>query len=232
MMNIALVGNPNTGKTSLFNFLTGSYEYVGNWSGVTVEKKVGTIKNKLGHLIDLPGIYSLSPLSKDESVVSNFFISESFNGIVNIVDASQLERNLILTIQLLEYGKPIVIGLNMTDVAKQRGILLNEENLSKALKVPVISIVARSGKGCDNLLQQISTIETIQQSPLTLDYGQVVEEGIEKLLSLLAQNLEKNFPKRWLALQFFEGNQTVRNYLESLVPNDELNYLYEEIEKK
>ena len=118
MMNIALLGNPNTGKTSLFNNLTGSYEYVGNWSGVTVEKKVGTLKNKAGQLIDLPGIYTLSPLSKDEGVVSTFFINETFDGIVNIIDASQLERNLILTIQLLEFGKPMVIGLNMKDVAE------------------------------------------------------------------------------------------------------------------
>ncbi|MGG0656663.1 ferrous iron transport protein B [Rummeliibacillus pycnus] len=232
MMNIALVGNPNTGKTSLFNYLTGSYEFVGNWSGVTVEKKVGTLKNKSGHLIDLPGIYTLSPLSKDESVVSNFFISESFNGIVNIVDASQLERNLILTIQLLEYGKPIVIGLNMSDVAKQRGISLNEEKLSKALQTPVISIVARSGKGCNVMLDQISSIETKEQQPLKLDYGVAVENGIDKLFTLLSSQNVQQFPNRFLALQFFEGNQTIRSYLNTLTSSEELDNLFEEVESQ
>ncbi|WP_397539341.1 ferrous iron transport protein B [Rummeliibacillus pycnus] len=232
MINIALVGNPNTGKTSLFNYLTGSYEFVGNWSGVTVEKKVGTLKNKTGHLIDLPGIYTLSPLSKDESVVSNYFISESFNGIVNIVDASQLERNLILTIQLLEYGKPIVIGLNMSDVAKQRGISLNEEKLSKELKVPVISIVARSGKGCNIMMDQISTIETKDQQPLKLDYGEILENGIDEFFYLIPSQTVQNLPLRWLALQFFEGNQIVRSYLNTLTSSDKLDELFEKVENQ
>ncbi len=232
MNDIALVGNPNTGKTSLFNYLTGSYEFVGNWSGVTVEKKVGTLKNKTGHLIDLPGIYTLSPLSKDESVVSNYFISESFNGIVNIVDASQLERNLILTIQLLEYGKPIIIGLNMSDVAKLRGISLDEEKLSIALNTPVVSIVARSGKGCNLLMDQLSTIEKKNHPPLQLNYGEIVESGIDKLLTLLAKHDDLQIPQRFLALQFFEGNKTVRNYLNTLVENEELDKLFDEVESK
>ncbi|MFJ8262183.1 ferrous iron transport protein B [Rummeliibacillus sp. NPDC094406] len=232
MINIALVGNPNTGKTSLFNYLTGSYEYVGNWSGVTVEKKVGTLKNKTGHLIDLPGIYTLSPLSKDESVVSNYFISESFNGIVNIVDASQLERNLVLTIQLLEYGKPIVIGMNMSDVAKQRGISLNEEKLSKELKVPVISIVARSGKGCNIMMDQISTIETKDQHPLKLDYGEILENGIDEFFELIPSQTVQNLPLRWLALQFFEGNQTVRSYLNTLTSSEKLDELFKKVENQ
>ncbi len=118
MINIALAGNPNTGKTSLFNILTGSYEYIGNWAGVTVEKKVGTLKNKQGTLIDLPGIYSLNPVSRDESVATHFLLHDEFSLILNIVDASQLKRNLYLTIQLLEYGKPVLIGLNMIDVAQ------------------------------------------------------------------------------------------------------------------
>ncbi|WP_102691309.1 ferrous iron transport protein B [Rummeliibacillus pycnus] len=232
MINIALVGNPNTGKTSLFNYLTGSYEFVGNWSGVTVEKKVGTLKNKTGHLIDLPGIYTLSPLSKDESVVSNYFISESFNGIVNIVDASQLERNLVLTIQLLEYGKPIVIGLNMSDVAKQRGISLNEEKLSKALHSPVVSIVARSGKGCNLIMDKLSSIETENQKPLELDYGKIVETGIKKLLSLIPSKTVLPLPQRWLALQFFEGNQTVRNHLKTITTDEKLDEVYKEVEEQ
>ena len=232
MIDIALVGNPNTGKTSLFNYLTGSYEFVGNWSGVTVEKKVGTLKNKTGHLVDLPGIYTLSPLSKDESVVSNYFISESFNGIVNIVDASQLERNLILTIQLLEYGKPMIIGMNMSDVAKQRGISLNEEKLSIALNAPIVSIVARSGKGCNFLMDQLSTIEKKNHIPLQLNYGEIVDSGINKFLALLTEKADYHVPQRFLALQFFEGNKTVRDYLNTLVESEELDKLFEEVENK
>lgn len=232
MMNIALLGNPNTGKTSLFNNLTGSYEYVGNWSGVTVEKKVGTLKNKIGQLIDLPGIYTLSPLSKDESVVSNFFIHDTFDGIVNIIDASQLERNLVLTIQLLEFGKPMVIGLNMKDVAKNRGIYVDEERLSKALQVPVTSIIARTGEGCDDLSKQITTMNSLQTKELILYYGLALEKGIERLLQLLPLQLVEHLPHRWLALQFFEGNKTVHEYLATLTSEEKLIALLKETEEE
>lgn len=232
MRNIALIGNPNTGKTSLFNHLTGSYEYVGNWSGVTVEKKVGTLKNQFGNLIDLPGIYTLSPLSKDESVVSNFFMKETFEGLLNIVDASQLERNFILTIQLLEFGKPVVIGLNMVDVAKQRGIHVDEEKLSEALHVPVISVVARTGKGCNKLNQYMTEIGKRKQEALIIDYGEALEKGIEKFSNLLPQPSENSLPSRWLALQFFEGNQSVKEHLKTLADEEKLNLLYEETERE
>ena len=156
-MEIALIGNPNTGKTSLFNNLTGSYEYVGNWSGVTVEKKVGVFKNNIGRLIDLPGVYSLNPLSKDEGIVTSFFLEEPVDRLLNILDASQIERNLHLTLQLLEYEKPALIGLNMIDVANNRGIQIDAEKLSGILGIPVVPVVARSGKGCDHLIEVIST---------------------------------------------------------------------------
>ncbi|WP_442853533.1 ferrous iron transport protein B [Bacillus sp. FJAT-27231] len=231
MMNLALLGNPNTGKTSLFNNLTGSYEYVGNWSGVTVEKKIGTLKNKTGQLIDLPGIYTLNPLSKDEGVVSNFFIHDSFDGIVNIVDASQLERNLNLTIQLLEFGKPMVIGLNMNDVAKNRGIYVDEQKLSIALHVPVTSIIARTGEGCSLLRDQLSNLQTIEQQPLILHYGAALEKGIEALSKLMPKQAANNLPHRWLALQFFEGNQNVQDFLATFISTETLKALYEETEQ-
>ncbi|OCA85085.1 ferrous iron transport protein B [Bacillus wudalianchiensis] len=230
-MNLALLGNPNTGKTSLFNNLTGSYEYVGNWSGVTVEKKIGTLKNKAGQLIDLPGIYTLNPLSKDEGVVSNFFIHDSFDGIVNIVDASQLERNLNLTIQLLEFGKPLVIGLNMNDVAKNRGIYVDEQKLSTALHVPVTSIIARTGKGCSLLRDQLANLQTIEQQPLILHYGAALEKGIEALSKLMPKQAANHFPHRWLALQFFESNQNVQDFLAAFISTETLKALYEETEQ-
>ncbi|MGG2025574.1 ferrous iron transport protein B [Gottfriedia sp. S16(2024)] len=212
MLNIALIGNPNTGKTSLFNNLTGTYQYVGNWSGVTVEKKVGSIKNKIGNLIDLPGIYSLSPLSKDEAVVSHFFVNETFDGMINIVDAAQLERNLMLTLQLLEFNKSMIIGLNMVDVAKRRGISIDPSSISKILKVPVIPIDARSGKGTDEVNEVLATIPQ-SEVEFEIDYGKIVEDGIKNIMTLLPTTL--SIPKRWTAIQILEGNKEVIEFIAS-----------------
>ncbi|MEZ2658960.1 ferrous iron transport protein B [Aneurinibacillus aneurinilyticus] len=229
MMNIALAGNPNTGKTSLFNILTGSYEYVGNWTGVTVEKKVGVLKSKRGQLIDLPGIYSLNPLSQDEGVATQFLLSEEFSSILNIVDASQLERNLYLTVQLLEYGKPIIMGLNMTDVARGRGYIVDEQQLASLLGIPVLPIVARSGKGCDELEAFLAKGSDVKSEPLHIDYGATLEKAIHELGSLLPESFE--LPKRWMALQFFEGNTVVCKRLEKHVDYERLTALAQETER-
>lgn len=236
MLEIALFGNPNTGKTSLFNSLTGSYEYVGNWSGVTVEKKVGVLRNKQGHIIDLPGIYSLSPLSKDEKVVTNFLLHESFTEILNIVDASQMERNLHLTVQLLEYGKPLIIGLNMMDVAKNRGIQIDEKVLAEQLGVRIVPIVARTGQGCTELSQQLIVSSADNKQALQLYYGSEIEKGIDRFCQLI--NNSKNAsgeelpPLRWLALQFFEGNKAVFEYLQAFIETEELNHMLKSTEAK
>lgn len=214
-MEIALIGNPNTGKTSLFNNLTGSYEYVGNWSGVTVEKKVGVFKNHIGKLIDLPGIYSLNPLSKDEGVVTTYFLEEQVDRLLNILDASQLERNLHLTLQLLEYEKPAMIGLNMIDVANNRGIKIDTDKLSQILGVPVVPVVARSGKGCDTLIEVISTSTDHSKVKKHVYYGKAIEDGITKLSMELIGKTEHS--PRWLAIQLFEGNEYVNHYLSDLV---------------
>ncbi|MCJ8009315.1 ferrous iron transport protein B [Lederbergia wuyishanensis] len=230
MNNIALFGNPNTGKTSLFNKLTGSYEYVGNWTGVTVEKKVGVLKSKNGKLIDLPGVYSLNPLSKDEGVATHFLLYDDVSTILNIVDASQLERNLYLTIQLLEYGKPLTIGLNMVDVAKARGIEIDIKLLSERLGCLVVPIVARSGAGCDELASTIvATRES--QTPLMIHYGRTMEESVQHIISLLPKEQDLP-PKRWLALQLFEGNKLVRDLLLQYIPESILNELYETTENQ
>ncbi len=217
MMNIALIGNPNTGKTSLFNNLTGSYEYVGNWSGVTVEKKVGLLKNGRDQLIDLPGVYTLNPLSKDEGVVTNFFLNEPFEKLLNILDASQLRRNLHLTMQLLEYGAPVIIGLNMLDVAKNRGVDIDIAKLSQSLGVAVAPVVARSGKGCNELAELVTGgVIGIGKSNL-IYYGKAIEAGILELENKLAGKTQH--PVRWLALQLFEGNPYVKSYLETILPS-------------
>ncbi|MEH7354913.1 ferrous iron transport protein B [Neobacillus drentensis] len=229
-MEIALIGNPNTGKTSLFNNLTGSYEYVGNWSGVTVEKKVGVFKNNIGHLIDLPGVYTLNPLSKDEGVVTSFFLNESVDRLLNILDASQLERNLHLTLQLLEFEKPALIGLNMIDVANKRGIHIDASKLSNALGVPVVPVVARSGKGCDKLVDVIATESTRPAKKNLVYYGKEVEEAI---IALTGEVLGKtDHSARFLAIQYIEGNEYVKNYVNSIADSKKLQAIMANLESK
>jgi len=229
-MEIALIGNPNTGKTSLFNNLTGSYEYVGNWSGVTVEKKVGVFKNNIGQLIDLPGVYTLNPLSKDEGVVTSFFLNESVDRLLNILDASQLERNLHLTLQLLEFEKPTLIGLNMMDVANKRGIQIDASKLSNALGVPVVPVVARSGKGCDKLVDVIATKSIKPAKKNLVYYGKEVEEAI---IALTGELMGKtNHSARFLAIQYFEGNEYVKNYVNSIADSKKLHAIMGNLESK
>ncbi|WP_419392609.1 ferrous iron transport protein B [Cytobacillus praedii] len=226
-MDIALIGNPNTGKTSLFNNLTGSYEYVGNWSGVTVEKKVGQFKNKKDKLIDLPGIYSLNPLSKDEGVVTQFLLSENVDKMINILDASQLERNLHLTIQLLEYGKPVVIGLNMMDVALKRGFQIEPNQLSNQIGILLKPVIARTGKGCDMLAEAVTSERLPEPNARIVDYGKDIEEAILRFEKLFDN--KPNQSTRWLALQMFEGNQYVIKYLENYIESEQLNQFLLEI---
>lgn len=192
--------------------ITGSYEYVGNWAGVTVEKKVGMMKNKKVQITDLPGVYSISPLSADETVATRFLMDETFSSIINIIDASQLERNLFLTIQLMEFGKPVMVALNMIDVAKGRGMTVDPGRLSRALNVPVLPVVARTGKGCDVVVKELQQDDSRKMEPLHIDYG----EAAETVISAIAERAGsiKELPTRWLALQFLEGNGLVTSYLE------------------
>ncbi|NJJ39676.1 ferrous iron transport protein B [Paenibacillus apii] len=212
MSSIALLGNPNTGKTSLFNTLTSSYEYVGNWAGVTVEKKVGDLRNGAGTLIDLPGIYSLHPLSRDEGVATQYLLEESPEALVNIVDASQLERNLLLTVQLLEYGRPTVIGLNMIDVAKARGIKVHPDVLQSRLGVSVLPLVARTGKGSSQVLSMLEKSENIPAVNFKLDYGIIVEQAVASIEQEL-RHIPGLPDHRWVALQLLEQNPVIIQFL-------------------
>ena len=219
-MDIALIGNPNTGKTSLFNMLTGSYEYVGNWSGVTVEKKIGILKNNKANLIDLPGIYSLNPLSKDEGVVTQFLLTEDVDKTINILDASQLERNLHLTIQLIEYGKPIIIGLNMMDVAKNRGIQVDSAKLAAEIGLPITPVIARTGKGCNDLSTLATSGSSKSPNMKIINYGKVIEEAIREFSELMEKKTDLS--TRWLAIQLFEGNQYVKKYICQFIAEDKV----------
>ena len=156
MITAALVGNPNVGKTSLFNILTGSNQYVGNWAGVTVEKKEGYMDN-IAKIVDLPGIYAMDTYSNEEKVSKNYLSTENIDVILNIVDASNLERNLYLTYQLKEFRKPIILLLNMMDVVEEKNIKIDFDLLEKELKVKVIPISASKNTGIDKLKELLMT---------------------------------------------------------------------------
>ncbi|MGB8000814.1 MAG: ferrous iron transport protein B, partial [Anaerobacillus sp.] len=211
-MNTALFGNPNTGKTSLFNQITGAYEYVGNWSGVTVDKKVGQIKNSSQSLVDLPGVYSLNPLSHDERVASMALLNEEAEQILNIVNANQLERSLYLTIELLETNLPLVMVLNMVDIANKRGITINVERLGELLGVQSYSTVARKGKGCDEIVRLFKD-EPLDSLAFEIDYGPSIETAIQELLVHLGE--EGNKKKRWIAVQYLMNNEIIEQAYDS-----------------
>lgn len=216
--SFCILGNPNVGKTPLFNALTGSYEYIGNWSGVTVEKKVGQLKKDIGNLIDLPGIYDLSPISKDETIVTDYLMTNTFTGMINIIDASQLKRNLQLTIQLMELNEPIIIGLNMVDVATQRGIKIKYEGLMRKLKVPVFPIVARKGKGTEELLNELSFLNPKEKRNFKISYGKETEDAIKQMTSIIQAHTEYPSKRlRFIAIQYLLDNPEIERELPSVI---------------
>ena len=156
-LTIGIVGNPNCGKTTLFNALTGAKQRVGNWPGVTVDRKTGTYRHGSTKIdvVDTPGIYSLSAASLDEALTRDYILSGKADLIVNIVDASNIERNLYLTTELLELGLPLVVVLNMSDVAESKGLVIDTETLSRRLGAPVVTAVGSRGRGLDELLATV-----------------------------------------------------------------------------
>ncbi len=212
-INIALAGNPNSGKTTLFNRLTGARQHVGNYPGVTVEKKEGrcTYKSQDLNLTDLPGTYSLTAYTEEEVVARDFLIEKN-PLIINIADASNLERNLYLTMQLLEMGMPVVITLNMIDVAKQRGITIDHKLLSQRLGIPVVPIIARSGKGCQEMLAAAvasADLDTIQ--PIDISYGEDIDTALIQMQELIKQKsfMSDIYPGRWIALKYLESDSQI-----------------------
>ncbi|MGD8847629.1 MAG: FeoB small GTPase domain-containing protein, partial [Desulfobacteraceae bacterium] len=181
---IGVVGNPNCGKTTLFNALTGTKQRVGNWPGVTVERKSGeyTHNGQKIEIVDLPGIYSLSAASLDEEVARDYILSSQADLIVNIVDASNLERNLYLTIQLLEMKVPMVIALNMMDVAKERRVEIDIPQLSKKLGCPVVPLIAKQAEGIDQLRSEINRSAAANTvSKLDVTYAVEIQEAVDAL---------------------------------------------------
>ena len=216
-IKIALAGNPNSGKTTLFNALTGSNQFVGNWPGVTVEKKEGRLK---GHrevsMIDLPGIYSLSPYTLEEVVARNYLINERPDAILNIVDGSNIERNLYLTTQLTELGIPVVVAVNMMDVVKKNGDHIDFERLSKELGCEVVAISALKGTGVHEAAQRAVTVAKDKQRFV---YGHQFNTQVEGYLNQIADRLGGSIApeqKRFYAIKLFERDEKISVLLNNL----------------
>ena len=216
-MRIALAGNPNCGKTTLFNALTGSNQYVGNWPGVTVEKKEGTahLGDKALTVVDLPGIYSLSPYSMEEIVARDFIIGEAPDCVIDIVDATNLERNLYLTVQLLELERPTVLALNFMDEVEKRGDRIDVARLSKELGIPVVPITARTGEGLEQLLhtahRQMHLGFTVEPDDLYDDYTHDIHHRMGELIHDYAY--AANLPAHWASIKLLEGDEVVQQAL-------------------
>ena len=212
-LTIALAGNPNCGKTTLFNALTGARHHVGNWPGVTVERRSGTFEHggTTMEVVDLPGTYSLSARSEDERVASQFLASPEVDLVLNVLDASNLERNLYLSTQLLELGKPVAFVLNMVDDAENRGVRIDVPALELLLGGPVIPTVGNREQGITELKTLLGAMargESNRCRRITVDYGHDIEGELAKLQTEICRDelLEATMPPRWLALQLLENN--------------------------
>lgn len=213
-ITIALAGNPNAGKSTVFNNLTGARQHVGNWPGVTVEKKEGfcTYKGRRITVVDLPGVYSLTAYSLDEVIARDFIVDARPDVVVDVVDASNLERNLYLTVQLLEMRVKLVIALNMMDVAASRGHKIDVDRLAGLLGAPVVPLIATRGQGTSELLEAIDGVAegTVAAKGIDIQYGHDVEGEITKLEKLVSGNsLAGTYPPRWLALKLLEEDEEI-----------------------
>ncbi len=220
---MALAGNPNAGKTSVFNRLTGGRQHVGNWPGVTVEKKEGYYAYGGGafDVVDLPGTYAIGAYSSDEAVARDFILSGEADVVVNVVDGSNLERNLYLTTQLLEMGANVVVALNMYDVAENK-FYLDLGRLSKLLDAPVIPTVATTGRGIDELKAAVAAAASGRRAdrrPVRINYGHEIEPHLAKVTTALLEvgGLAPSLSRRWLALKLLEGDEKIKT-LVSEVP--------------
>ena len=209
-IRLALAGNPNCGKTTMFNDLTGATQYVGNWPGVTVEKKEGKFKGDKEVLItDLPGIYSLSPYTLEEVVARDYLVNEKPQAIMNLVDASNIERNLYLTTQLLEMGIPVVAALNMMDIVKKRGDVIDVKKLSKELGVTVVETAAIKGEGTKELVEAAKKAAKEGKAPARIKFSDTVENAVNEIEKLIADVTEPA-QRRWFAVKLFERDSKVQ----------------------
>ena len=231
-IRIALAGNPNSGKTTLFNALTGSNQFVGNWPGVTVEKKEGRLKKHSDVVIeDLPGIYSLSPYTMEEVVSRNYLVNDKPDAILNIVDGTNLERNLYLTTQLLEVGVPVVIAVNMMDLVRKNGDTINIEQLSKSLGCPVYEISALKGTGIKEISEKIVKTAS-EKKPMiyTHRFAGCVEHTLAHIEEACLHNLPEE-KQRWYAVKLFERDGKVAASLKAdkIITDEKLSHIDNDI---
>jgi small GTP-binding protein len=211
---VALAGNPNSGKTTVFNNLTGARQHVGNWPGVTVEKKEGScsFNRRDIKVVDLPGVYSLTAYSPDEVVARNFIIEEKPDVVVDIVDASNLERNLYLAVQIMEMGVPMILALNMMDEAEAKRYKIDVAVISQEMGVPVVPMVANRNKGTLDLLGEIVEVAGKKEKAMGvhIEYDREVEKQISHLKEAIsASPLASDYSPRWLAIKLIEGDAEV-----------------------
>ncbi len=220
---IALAGNPNSGKTTIFNNLTGARQKVGNWPGVTVEKKEGRLKKNDYDLkiVDLPGTYSLTPFSMEEIAARDFILNEKPDVVVNIIDAANLERSLYLAMQIVELDRPVVFALNMADLAQSKGMIIDTKKLSELLNLPVIFTVANKGKGIDTLID--AAVREAESFPDGKIGRKVIyNREIDSMISDLEKDLDNNFrelivyPNRWTAIKLLEDDEVVKENLRQI----------------
>ncbi len=215
MKTVALLGNPNSGKTTLFNGLTGSNQKIGNWPGVTVDKKEGKLKfnNEEYNIVDLPGTYSLGAYSEDEIVARDFLLNGNPDVVISVIDATNLERNLYLLTQLMETGSNVIIALNMMDEAEKKLMKIDVKKLSDSLGIPVIPMVASKETGLDKLKEQIEKSSKSNSKPNSLNmYSEDLQKEINDLTEKLS-NLDTNYPSEWLAIKALEGDKKVLDIL-------------------
>ena len=227
-IKIALAGNPNCGKTTLFNALTGSNQYVGNWPGVTVEKKEGKLKKHNDVIItDLPGIYSLSPYTLEEVVARNYLIDEKPDVVLNIIDGTNLERNLYLTTQVVELGIPVVVAVNMMDVVKKNGDKINVNELSRQLACPVVEISALKGTGVMEAAEKAIEVAGSAAPIPQHKFSGVVEHAIAHIEEAAVHNMPES-QQRWYAIKIFESDDKVLEKLN--IPQQTLDHIHKDIE--
>lgn len=218
-LNVVLAGQANVGKSVIFNYLTGLHQHIGNWSGKTVEKAEGTLhyKGDTIDILDLPGIYSLSTYSLEELISREYIAIQKPDFIINVVDATHLERNLIFTLQLLELERPLVMALNMANLLKEKGIEVDNKKLEKLLGIKTVLVSAIYGRGINKCLDEGIKLVSKNSSRKFLKYGKEIEERIKYLIEILG-NIKISYPKRWIAIKLLEKDEQVEKMVKNEKP--------------